>query len=85
MARGVQNIDAIAVMGKLHDGGGDGDAALFLDLHPVRRGGTGSLALDLTGLGDGPAVEQELFRQRSLAGIGVGDNGERAAALDLLL
>ena len=83
VARGVQDVDAEAVVLELHDGGCDGDTALLLDLHPVGGGGPGVLfALDHPGLGDGPAVEQELFRQGGLARVGVGDDGEGSSALD---
>ena len=76
MARGVQNVDAEAVVLELHHGGGDGNAALLFDLHPVGGGGLGPLALDLAGLGDGAAVEQELFRQSGLTGVRVRNDGE---------
>ena len=33
-------------------------------------------ALDLAGLGDGPAVQQEFFCQSGLAGVRMGDDGE---------
>ena len=83
VAGGVQNVDAETVVLELEHRGGHGDAALFLDLHPVGHSGPGILlALDLAGLGDGPAVEQELFRQGGLAGVGVGDDGKRPPALD---
>ena len=46
----------------------------------------GGLArLDRAGLADRAAVEQELFRQRGLARIGVGNDGERAPTFDFLL
>ena len=61
MTRGVQNVDAETAVLELHDGGGNGDAALLLDLHPVRGGCLGFLALDLAGLSNGTAVQQELF------------------------
>ena len=84
VARGVQNVDAEALVLELHDRGGDRNAALLFDLHPVGGGGPGVfLALDRAGLGDGSAVEQELFRQGGLAGVGVADDGEGAPALDL--
>ena len=35
VAGSVQDVDAVAVVLELHDGAGDGDAALLLDLHPV--------------------------------------------------
>ena len=84
MARGVQNVDAEAAVLELHDGGGDGDAALLLNLHPVGGGGLGTLALDLAGLGDGTAVEQEFFRQSGFTGIGVGNDGKGTAPADFL-
>ena len=60
---GIQNVDAESVILELHDGRGDGNTTLLLDLHPVRGGGAGIfLALDDTCLGDGAAVEQEFFR-----------------------
>ena len=77
---GVQDIYAEAVILELHNGGCDGYAALLLYLHPVGHGVAGvPLALDHTGQGYGPAVEQELFRQGGLARVGVGDYGEGAA------
>ena len=83
MAGGIQNIDAEALVLELHYRGGDGDAALLLDLHPVGGGGAGILlALDDTGLGNGPAVEQEFFRQRGLARVRMADDGKGAAAID---
>ena len=83
VAGGIQNIDAVSVILELHDRRGHRDAALLLDLHPVGGGGAGVLlALDLTGLGDGPSVEEELFGQGRLTGVGVADDGERAPALD---
>ena len=76
MARGIQNVDAEAVMLELHDGAGDGNAALLFDLHPVGGGGLGPLALDLAGLCDSTAVEQEFFRQCGLTGVRVRNDGE---------
>ena len=85
VARGVQDVDAVTVVLKLHDGGGDGNASLLLDLHPVRGSGPGPFALDLPGLGDGPAVEQEFFRQCGFARVGVGNNGKGTPAGNLIL
>ena len=59
---------------------------LLLQLHPV--GGGGALVLargDRPGQLHRAAVEQELLRQRGLAGIRVGDDGEGAAAGDLVV
>ncbi len=86
MAGGIQNIDAEPAVLELHNGGGDGDAALLLDLHPVGGGGTGILlALDDTGLSNGTAVEQEFFGQGGLTGIGVGDDGKGPTAGNLFV
>ena len=83
VAGGVQDVDAEALVLKLHHRGGDGDAALLFDLHPVGGGSPGVLlALDLTGLGDGSAIEQEFLRQGGLARVGVRDDGKGASALD---
>ena len=81
MARSIQYVDAEAVEIELHRGRGNRDAALFFNLHPVRSSVARGLArLDRTGLPDGSAVEQQFFRQRGLARVRVGDDGERAPA-----
>ena len=80
MARSVENVDAVAAVLELHDGGGHGNAALLFDLHPVGGRRAGALALDLAGLRDGPAVEQKLFGQRGLTGVGVRNDGKGPAA-----
>ena len=85
MAGGVEEVDGEAVVVELEDGGGDGDAALTLELHPV--GGGGALVLaggDGAGKLEGTAVEEELLGEGGLAGVGVGDDGEGAAAGDFL-
>ena len=76
MAGGIQNVDAEAVVLELHHGAGDGNAALLFDLHPVGGSGLGPLALDLAGLGDGAAVEQEFFRQCGFTGVRVRNDSE---------
>ena len=85
MARGVQDVDAEAAVLELHHRRRHGDAALFFNLHPVGGSGFGPLALDLTGLGNGSAVEQEFFRQSGFTGIGVGDDGKRPPPGDFFL
>ena len=70
VAGGVQDVDAVALVLELHDGGG-GPGVLF--------------ALDLPGLGNGPAVEQELFGQGGLAGVRVADDGKGTPAIDFFL
>ena len=85
VARGVEDVDAIALVFKLHDRRRDGDAALLFELHPVRdRVARGRLALDRSGELDGPAVQQQLFRERRLAGVRVRDDRKGPAALDFL-
>ena len=83
VARGVEDVDAVAAVLELHDRRGDGDAALLFDLHPVGGGGPGALALDLARLGDGPAVEQEFFGQRGFTGVRVRDDRKGPAAGNL--
>ena len=81
MAGRIQYVDAEAVKVELHRRGSHRDAALLFDLHPVRGGVAGGLArLDRAGQADGSAVEQQFFRQRGLARVRVGDDGERAPA-----
>ena len=83
MARGVQNVHALACVVELQHRGSDGDAALLLDVHPVGHGVLCALlALDRACLIDGSAVQQQLFGQRRFAGVGVADDRKRPAALD---
>ena len=88
MTRGVEDVDlvgsGIGTFGgivKLHDGGGDGDTALLLYVHPVGCGGlldfvvfygTGYLYLS--------TEKEEFLGEGGLAGIRVGDDGECATA-----
>ena len=80
----VEQGDVVAVQLELERGGADGDAALLLHLHPVGRGVTAGLAA-ANGAGqlDGAGVQQQLLRQRRLAGVRMGDDGEGAAPRDL--
>ena len=72
--------DAVAVF-HLHHRRGDRDAALLLDLHPVGGGVARGLArLHRAGDLDRAGEQQQLFGQRGLAGVGVGNDGEGAAA-----
>ena len=51
MARGIQNVDALALVAELKDGGCDRNTTLLLDLHPVgNRMAAVLLALDHAGL-----------------------------------
>ena len=75
VARRVQQVEDEALELERHHRGHDRDAALALDLHPV---GTGvapfALGLDLPGEIDGAAEQQQLFGQRGLAGVRVGND-----------
>ena len=83
MARRIEDVDAEALILELHDGGGDGNAALLFDLHPVGGGGAGIfLTLDHACLGDGAAVEQELFGQGGFTGVGVRNDGKGTPPAD---
>ena len=83
VARGVQQVEAVAGVIELQHGGADGDAALLLQFHPV--GGRRALVLargDRAGELHRAAVKQELFRQRGLARVRMRDDGERAPRLN---
>ena len=83
VARGVEQVDHAVAVFHLHHRAGDRDAALLLDLHPVGGGMPRGLAcLDAAGDLDGPCVEQQLFGQRGLARVGVGNDGERPPPAD---
>ena len=72
-----------AAVVELQHGRADRDAALLLQLHPVRgRGALVFAVLDRARQVDGVAVEQELLRQRRLARVGMRDDREGAAAGD---
>src|SRR5699024_5146264 len=75
--RGVQNIDAVSVILELQHRRSYRDTSLLLDLHPVRHRVPGR-RLSLYGACqiNGASVQQKFFRQGSLAGIRVGDDGK---------
>ena len=80
----IQNIDAVTVIFKLQYGRGNGNTSVFLNLHPVGYRMSGRcLTLYASCQVDGSSVEQELLGQGRLAGIRVGNNGKRPAAVDL--
>jgi hypothetical protein len=61
---------------------GDGNAAFLFDLHPVGAGAAAFPArADLTGCPDRTARQEQLFRQRRLTGIGVGNDRKGAPGL----
>jgi hypothetical protein len=83
VARGVQEVDGPAQVLELHGRGGDADAALLLDAHPVGMGrGPALPGLHAARPVDGAAIEQQLFRQRGLARVRVADDGEGSPPLD---
>ncbi len=59
-------------------------AAILLDLHPVRaRTPVIAARLHLSGKADRPALQQQVFGQRGLARVGMGDDRESPAVSDL--
>ena len=77
MTRRVEQVDDAVAVGKLHDGRRHGNSTLLLELHPVRGGmAAGLAALHGTGELNGTTKQQQLLRQRRLAGVGMRDDGE---------
>ena len=77
----VEQGDVVAAKLELDGGGADGDAALLFELHPVAgRMATRLAPADGARQLDRPGVQQQLLGQRRLAGVGMGDDGERASA-----
>ena len=75
VAGGIQNVDALALIVELQDGGRNGNTALLFNVHPVRdRVLSTLLAFDGASRLDGPTVQQELFGQCCLTGVRVRDN-----------
>ncbi len=80
----VEEIHHAVTVLDLHDGARHRDAALLLDLHPVAGGVPRGLSrLHAAGDLDGAREEQELLGERGLAGVGVRDDREGAAACRL--
>src|SRR5690606_20135275 len=73
--RGVDHVDARVVPERLRHGGGDGDAALALLLHPVHLGGA---LVGLADLVDAAGEEEDAFGQRRLARVDVGRDADVA-------
>jgi hypothetical protein len=81
VARRVEQVDHALAVGELHHRAGDRDAALLFQFHPVRGGVAAGLArADLAGDLDRAAEPEQLFGQRGLARVGVGNDGKGAAA-----
>ena len=78
VARRVEQVDRVAAVRELQDRRGDRDPALALELHPVGgRRARAAARRNLTGRHDRSAVQQKLFGERRLAGVGVRDDRER--------
>ncbi len=78
VARGVEQIEGAAGVVEGHHRSGHRDAALLLDLHPVRARPAGVAArLDRAGELDRAAKQQQLLGQRRFPGVGVRDDRER--------
>jgi hypothetical protein len=85
VTRRVQKIHDAIIEGELHDRRGDRDAALLLQAHPIGGGVTRGLTpLDRAGHLNGTAEQQQFFRQRGLARVGVGDDGKSSSSADFL-
>ena len=80
---GVEQIDDVIAVGKLHHRRGDGDAALLFQFHPVAGGVTSRFAaFNRAGQLDRAAEQQQFFGERGFAGVRVGNNGEGAPPLE---
>ena len=78
--RRVEQVEGHAVLLERHHRGGDGDAALLLDLHPVgTRTAVRPARLHLAGEMDRAADIEQFFGQRGLAGVRMRDDREGAA------
>ena len=66
MSRRVDDVDAVVAPEAGRRGGGDGDAALLLLVHPVHRGGA---VMHLAHAVRAPGIEQDPLRGRRLAGV----------------
>ena len=82
MPRCIEEINFVITIVEFHDRGGDGNAPFLLDAHPVARCmATGLACPDGPGLLNGPAKEQQFFRQGGFPGVGMADDPEIAAAV----
>jgi len=86
MPRRVQQVDLAAGVFEFHDRRGDGNAAFFLDGHPVgKRVFRRFPRLDGARHLDGAAEKQQLFRKRCFSRVGMADDPERPAAFNFFL
>mmetsp|Transcript_78536 Transcript_78536/g.159450 ORF Transcript_78536/g.159450 Transcript_78536/m.159450 type:complete len:318 (-) Transcript_78536:233-1186(-) len=85
VTRRVQNVHPVSLVVEIHDGRRDRDPTLLFHFHEIGLGRPLlGLLPDGTGLLEGSPVQQEFFRHGSLSGIGVADDGQVAAAIDLV-
>ena len=79
MTRSVKQIDRVAGVIELENGGSDGDPALFLQLHPVRCDfALFASCFHSTGLLNGTAVKQQLLCERCFTSVRVRNDREIA-------
>jgi hypothetical protein len=84
VSRGVEDVDPMPAELEVEHRARHRDPALLLQLEPVAgRVARRLLRPHRPRLADGAAVEQELLRQRRLAGVGMGDDREGPPPLDL--
>ena len=80
----VQEVEDEAAVLEGHHRAGHRNAALLFDLQPVGAGAAAvAPRLDVAGQVDGAAGEQQLLGQRRLAGVGVRNDREGAASIEL--
>ena len=80
----VQEVEDVGAIFESHHRSGHRNAALALDLHPVgTRVPPVGLRLHLPREVDGSAGQQQVFRQRGLAGVRMRDDGKSSPPLDL--
>jgi hypothetical protein len=83
VARRIEQIDHVPVIGKLHDRRGHRNTALLFQRHPIRRRMPRRLApLDGARQLNGAAEQQQLFRQRGLARVRMADDGKSPSFAD---
>ena len=80
MPRRIEQVEGDPVPFKRHHAGGNRDAALLLDLHPVRpRPASRTARLHLARKMDRAAGQQQLFGQRGLTRVRMRDDGKGTA------
>ncbi len=86
MSRGIEKIDYVIVVLKLHNGAGDGNTALFFNFHPVARCMTaGFTSLDRTCELNCSAEKKQLFGKSCFTSVRVRNNREGSSAFNLFL